>query len=153
MRIPTLLFGVPITLLLLGVLVHASLAPLVACLIDRPAAVATVASVSPMSSAAAEDRPSRAEDGSAAPGSADPDQTDVEPCTLDLPCHDSPDADRATDDLAVRSVSATPAAGPPLLPVRVDGITPDRVPPAPPAEPVLAPAVRASVAVLCVDRN
>lgn len=150
----------PFVVLLLAVLVHTAFGPILAChdmTQERTVASVTVSSdqetaecpgcgpdespdaESPTRSLAAEDLPI---------SPAEPD-----PCTPDRPCH-GPSGSHAAEDAALRGLDNPRDPGPALVPACLG---PDRaerpVLPAPASNPVPLAAVRAPVAVLCVDRN
>ena len=151
----------PFVVLLLAVLVHTAFAPLLACHdMTQEQAVATVASVTVSSDHETAGCPGCGPDGS--PGAASPSSSaaedllppdDTDPCTPDRPCHGT-SGSHAAEDAALRGLDNPRDPDPALVPACLG---PDRaarhVVPAPTSSPVPPAAVRAPVAVLCVDRN
>lgn len=120
--------SLPVVLLALVVLAHLGLGVFVSCPSldpDRAVAVATVAQA----------------DAAGMP----------DPCTSERPCQHDPTGEHGADTATARGHDV-PRLG--ALAVVAAALVPAIPRPcAPPAHPVSPPAVRAPVAVLCVDRN
>ena len=152
----------PFVVLLLAVLVHTAFGPLLACH-DMPQerSVAMVASVTVAPDQEPAECPGCGPDESpdaesltrslAAEDLLSPNEAD--PCTPDRPCH-GPSGSHAAEEAALRGLDNPRDPGPALVPACLGPARAELpVVSAPTSSPVPPAAVRAPVAVLCVDRN